>query len=306
VDAHRVSGNYFAVLGSRFVAGRPFTEAEAEAGEAVAVVSESLWRRMLGADRTLATPLRTSQRSYTVVGVVAEGQEFPAGTDLFVPASLAAQIAGPRINVNWTMLGRLAPGATVAQAAAEMTAIARGVLAQDPDALYDHGVMAEPLADALVGDIAGYLRMLMAVVLCVLLIVCANIAASSLARASARGRELAVRASLGAARARLVQQMLIEHAVLGVAGGVAGLCIGWVALRAILLRWVQFPCPPTQYNSLGEGVLICQPKLFPKSKLLTAIKDAPPFPCTFSNFTCSRNTLPDCFTILVEVPLPFT
>ena len=237
VDAQRVSGNYFDVLGARFVTGRPFTEQEAEAGEAVVVVSEGLWRRTFGADRTLSTPLRTAHRTYTIVGVVAEGQEFPAGTEAYFPASLAPQAAGPRVNVNWTMIGRLKPGATTERAATEMSAIARGALANDPNALYDHGVEVEPLANALVGDISRYLRMLMAVVLCVLLIVCANVAASSLARASARGREMAVRASLGAGRGRLVQQMLVEHLLLGVAGGAAGLFMAWAALRIILSRW---------------------------------------------------------------------
>ena len=237
VNAQRVSGNYFDVLGARFAAGRPFTEEEAGAGEPVVVVSEDLWRRMFGADRALSTPLRTGRRSYTVVGVLARGQEFPSRTDLFFPTDMAAEVAGPRINVNWTMIGRLGPGVAPEQAATELSSIARGAQADAPEAPYDFGVGIQPLADSLVGDAARYLRLLMAVVLCVLLIVCANVAASSLARASVRAREMAVRASLGAARTRLVQQMLIEHLSLGLAGGAVGVFVAWAALRVILSRW---------------------------------------------------------------------
>jgi predicted permease len=237
VSAVRVSPEYLHVLGSRFAAGRAFTDDEVRGGTAVVAISERLWEQMFGADRRLAAPLRTANRSYTIVGVVARGQEFPAGTDVFFPVPLTLQSDLSRVNVNWTMIARLRPDATTDRARAELSAIAKGILASDPTAIYDYGVEVRPLDETLVGDASGYLGLLMGVVLCVLLIVCANVAASGLARATVRAREMGVRASLGAARSRLVQQLLIEHALLGVVSGIAGLFTAWIAVRGILARW---------------------------------------------------------------------
>jgi putative ABC transport system permease protein len=118
-----------------------------------------------------------------------------------------------------------------------MSTIARGIVGTDPTALYDHGVAVTPLAAAVVGDVAHYLKLLMSAVLFVLLIVCANVAASALARAASRQHEMAIRTSLGAPRRRLVRQLLIEHVMLGVAGGIVGSFAAWVAVRAIVARW---------------------------------------------------------------------
>jgi predicted permease len=156
---------------------------------------------------------------------------------VFFPVPLTLQSDASRINVNWTMIARLRSGATIDRARAELTAIARGILSSDPSAIYDYGVEVRRLDETLVGDARGYLELLMGVVVCVLLIVCANVAASGLARSTVRAREMGVRVSLGAARSRLVQQLLIEHALLGLAGGAAGLFAAWIAVRGILARW---------------------------------------------------------------------
>ena len=139
--------------------------------------------------------------------------------------------------MNWHLVARLRPGVTTEAASAELAAIGRGILATDPTSLYDYGIHTLSLADSVIGSVSKYLKLLMGVVLCVLLIVCANVAASSLARASVRSREMAVRTSLGAARSRLVQQLLIEHLLLGLAGGAIGLFVAWVSLRGILGIW---------------------------------------------------------------------
>jgi predicted permease len=237
LNSLRVSPDYFRVLGSRFVAGRSFTDDEIRGGTAVVVISERLWQQLYGGDQRLTSPLRTTLRSYTIIGVVARGQEFPATTDVFFPVHFTLQTDPSRINVNYTMIARLGADVTPQRAAAELAGIARGIHAANPSAMYDVGAEIRPLAQTLVGDAAGYLRLLMAVVLCVLLIVCANVAASGLARATVREREMGIRASLGAARSRLVQQMLIEHVLLGLAGGTLGLLGAWMSVRAILARW---------------------------------------------------------------------
>ena len=244
-SAVRATGNFFAVLRPHFVAGRGFTEEEAQSGAEVVVIGERLWRHSLGADPTLGSPLRTPTRSYRVVGVVAGGRELPDGVDVWFAAA-PAHLADPaRVNINWTAIGRLRAGSTLDGAAAELTTIARAILANDPGALYDHGVIVEPLRTRIIGDADRYLALLMAVVGCVLLIVCANVAAAGLARAAARSREMAVRASIGAGRGRLVQQLLVENAMLGVAGGAIGLALAWGAVRAIIARWGdQIPRAP--------------------------------------------------------------
>ncbi len=235
--AVRVTANYFIVLEPRFAAGRGFTADDATAGSSNVVISERLWHMVFAGDPRLAQPFRTTARSYTVVGVVAAGQEQPEGTDVWFPAAMGPEGAGLHNNINWIAIGRLAPGATAAQASAQLDVVARRIRASDPDALYSFGVDVRPLRDELIGDAAGYLRLLMGVVGVVLLIVCANVAAAGLGRASARGREMAIRASLGATRWRLVQQLLVEHVMLALVGGALGLGLAWAGVRGLLALW---------------------------------------------------------------------
>jgi putative ABC transport system permease protein len=237
VNSENVSGEFFEVLSPRFVVGRGFTSEEAQVGEPVVVIGERMWRTTYGGDPALAAPLRTAARSFKIVGVVAGGAEFPAETDVWMPMPITLRTDAARVNVNWALVARLRPGISRTAASAELSAIARGILATDAAALYDHGVSAVSLAGSIVGPASLYLSLLMGVVFCVLLIVCANVAASSLARSSVRAREMAVRTSLGAARTRLVQQLLIEHAMLGLFGGMIGLFIAWASLRGILGLW---------------------------------------------------------------------
>lgn len=237
VSAERVSGNFFDVLKPEFVAGRAFTEQEAQSSAFVAVISEGLWRRMFSADPRLGTPLRTASRAYTIVGVVARGREFPERTDVWFPSAFTLGSDPARVNVNWRHIARLRPGVTARQAEAELTGIARSINAADPSAIYDFGATVTPLGDSIVGDASRYLRLLMAVVSCVLLIVCANVAAAGLARAAARSREMAIRTSLGALRGRLIQQLLIEHLCLGALGGIIALFLALGAVRTILVVW---------------------------------------------------------------------
>ncbi len=118
MNAEQVSGTFFNVLRPRFVIGRPFTEAEAQSGGAGVVISERLWREMFNADPHLATPLRTSNGAHTIIGVLADGQEFPAETDVWFPVPVTRASNPARTNVNWIHIARLRPGATAAQASA--------------------------------------------------------------------------------------------------------------------------------------------------------------------------------------------
>src|SRR3569833_1522340 len=237
LTSERVTPAFFGVLRARFVAGRSFAEGEVADQAPLVVISERVKRDLFDADPQLAQPLRTPDRNYTIAGVIAAGQEFPSGVDVWFPMTSAQRVDLPRYNVNWFGVGRLRDGITAARAAVEMSTIARGIIGTDPTALYDHGVAVTPLATAIVGDVGHYLMLLMSAVLFVQLIVCANVAASALARAGSRQHEMAIRTSLGAPRRRLVRQLLIEHVMLGLAGGVVGSFLARAVVRAIVARW---------------------------------------------------------------------
>lgn len=237
VSARETSGNFFQTLGARFAVGRPFTEEEAQAQTPVVVVSEALWRRMLGADRSLSKPIRVGSRSYAVVGVVANGFDFPAGTEIWFADTFRPESGGMRNNINWLAIARLKAGVTRAAAAAELGAVARRIRTRDPVALYSYGVDVKSLGTTVVGGVARYLQLLMASVGFVLLIVCANVASATLGRGMVRAREMAVRASLGAGRGRLIRQLLIEHVMLALIGGAIGLALAWAGIRVLLDTW---------------------------------------------------------------------
>ncbi|HXD48486.1 MAG TPA: ABC transporter permease [Gemmatimonadaceae bacterium] len=254
IDAEDVSGNYFDVLRPRFVAGRAFTEREAQVRTPEVVISERLWNTLFDRQRIGQAALRTATQTYAVVGVLAPGEEFPAGTDAWFPLAFSSSSDPVRVDLNYYQIARLSPGATAAQATAEVSTIARGIRAADPSAIYDYGATAAPLTEYVSGDASGYLKLLMGVVVFVLLIVCANVAAASLARGATRTREMAVRASLGAGRARLVQQLLVEQVAQGLAAGGLGLFLAWAAVRGILARWGG-DIPRANEVSLDGGVL---------------------------------------------------
>ena len=237
VDGQMVTSDFFRVLGARFVQGRSFTDREAADQTPVAVVSEGFWRGMPRPDSAVDRMITVDSRTYRVVGVVHGGEEFPGGTQVYLPFHARPASGAFRNNLNWYAIGRLQAGVTPAQAEGELSGIARAIRADDPEALYSYGVPVSSLKAFVVGDSADYLTILMGAVLLVLLVACANLAAAHLARGLVRARETAVRAALGADRRRLVQQVLIEHGLLGVVGGGLGVLLSWGGVRSVLHLW---------------------------------------------------------------------
>jgi putative ABC transport system permease protein len=233
------TGDFFGVMASRFLAGRPFTSAEVQSGALVTVVSEQVWRDYLGADPTLARPLPIGGRTYQVVGVVAAGAEYPAGTGVWLPMALVAGAAGAmRNNINYQALGRLKPGTTVEQASRDLLRVSRNIREHDTGGLYDFGVHVVPLETLVVAaDVTSSLHLLMRSVLVVLLLVCANLTIATLGRGASRQQEMAVRVSLGATRGRLVTQLLVEHVLLALVGGLAGVVVAWATVRGMVAAW---------------------------------------------------------------------
>jgi putative ABC transport system permease protein len=229
----RIAPGYFRVLGATAPIGRLLTDDEERPGGPPSVViTDRYWRRQFAGDpRAIGTTVIASQRAYTIVGVTEA--RYPANTDIYL-----ADAAGPantsRTAHNYRAIARLVPGTTVTQAQAEMTGIAASLSQQYPLSNADKGVAVVPLQEVVVGDTRQTLFVLLAAVAFVLLIACANVANLLLARATARGRELVVRAAVGAGRMRLIRQMLTESVVLALFAGIGGVIIARWGVSALL------------------------------------------------------------------------
>jgi putative ABC transport system permease protein len=243
-----VSGNYFHALGTTALRGRLFGDADDRlGGPPVAVITEELWTRRFAADPTVVgSTVLLNSKPVMIVGITPRG--FQGTTllraDVWIPlqlASIAAPRFGDAIFANrrsvWLMMGgRLKPGVTIAQADAELRAIGEALEKAYPEDNRGKGLraMASALVPGRIDVVAGFFGMMLAIVSLVLLAACVNLAGMMLARASARGREIAVRLAIGANRARLVRQLITETMMLFAAGGaVALLLTKW--LTALLL-----------------------------------------------------------------------
>jgi len=240
VHVHSVTVGFFEMLGVRPILGRGFSSDEGQAGHnQVALLSAAVWSRDLGGDRNALTKtFHLVGTRYTVVGVMPAGLLYPPG-DLWVPLVLDSSNSLPQ-SADYPMLyviGRLKAGVSMIQARADLE-----VLTHRLDAQFAPGrrknrsrwhVDIVPLRQLLAGDVGHLLLILLSAVGFVLLIACANLANLLLARAAARGKEVAVRAALGAGRARLVRQFLAESALLAASGGALGSWVGLWAEKAM-------------------------------------------------------------------------
>jgi predicted permease len=234
-NVQRVTPDFFPALGVRARLGRlTSVDEDAPGGTIVAVVTDAFWRRQLGADpKALGSTIKFGPRSATIVGVLSPGVRFPARADIYVPAWIFPETP-TRGGHNYQVIGRLRDGISLEQARDDMTAIARRLETQYPNTNADKLVALVPLKDNLVGSTRQTLFVLLTAVSFVLLIACANVANLLLARATARGREMVVRAAVGAGRWRLVRQLVTESLTLGVMAGVVGILLAYSGVRALM------------------------------------------------------------------------
>jgi putative ABC transport system permease protein len=224
VLARLTTANYFSVLGAGARHGRTYLPGED--AENTAVISHDLWRRRFGGDpAAVGRTIQVNGQALTVVGVMpADFRSVGGRPDLWVPVQWSEEGTGRFLSV----VGRLRPGATFEQARTEMVAIGRRRAQAYPEINRDWGVNPVPLHEQVTGDVKPALLVLLGAVGILLLIACANVANLLLGRAAARNKEIAVRLSLGATRARVIRQTLTESLVLaGVAGALGLLLAVW-------------------------------------------------------------------------------
>jgi putative ABC transport system permease protein len=225
VPSARVGADFFRLLGVRPALGRDFAAGEDQPGQdAVVMLSDRLWRRRFGADRSVVgRQLRLEGRPYTVIGVMPGSLDYAVhDEELWVPLAFTSERLAMHDEHYLTVLGRLKPGITRQQLAAELDVIGRDLAQRYPQENDQRGFQATPLQDELVREYRPRLYVLLGAVGFVLLIACANIANLLLARAAARSHETAIRAAVGAGRGHIVRQALAESLVLAVAGGALG------------------------------------------------------------------------------------
>ncbi|HKV79746.1 MAG TPA: ABC transporter permease [Candidatus Sulfotelmatobacter sp.] len=234
VNGIHVTEGYFRVYGAPVALGRTFTPQEdsPHAGR-VLVLSYGLWQRSFGGDPAIVgKSISLGNEPYAVVGVVGKGFVGDVQADLWLPFQIDPVSSDG--NVSFYVTGLLQPGVTVAQANAQLQAVAREFRREFPSLAWVSHFRVGPLLDSIIGDARNSLRMIMGAVGLVLLIACANVANLLLVRATVRKREFAIRSALGASRARIACQLLTESVLLSLAGGILGMALGVVGMRALL------------------------------------------------------------------------
>ena len=258
LDGWVISAAFFKTLGVTPVLGREFSAEEDQPGAArVAMISQRLWKeRFSGTREAIGKALTLDGASYTIVGIFPASINLGGSIDVCTPLRQGDPlIVNDRRTHAFVAIARLKPGTTITQAEADMSAVQKNLGALYPK--FDQGLGAGivPLKKALVDDVSGTLLILLGAVALVLLIACANVASLLLARAAGREKEFAIRAALGARRARIVGQMVMESVVLSLVGGGLGLALAWLGFKPVLAA-VPSDVPRAETVGVHPAVLL--------------------------------------------------
>jgi len=254
-----LTGNAFNFLGVPPVIGRTIQPSDIHAnGEAapVVVLSYQLWQRLFdGSPEALGKTLRLNDRPHTIIGVMPPRFGWYGNDSFWLPLDTTRHREGPVIPI-----GRLVPGVTPAAATAQVHALHLQFAQERPGAFPKEGfnTRLDNYLDVTVasGEMRTTLRLLFGAVALLLLIACVNVANLQLARASARGREMALRVSIGAGRGRLLRQLLTESVLLSLVGGALGVLFAWAATKAIVALMPEFYLPNEARVTLNVPVLL--------------------------------------------------
>ena len=263
LETQMVSSEFFRVLGVNPALGRGFVMDDEKPGTHVAVLSHEIWQSSFGgAGDIVGRAITLDGLSYTVVGVMPKGFEFPIQNP--PPAlwtTLADDAVGNRAATAargadmLNAVARLKPGVTISQATADLSLIARNIAAQYPESNKTYtAALVKPELEDLVGNTRLALNVLFAAVVFVLLIACANVAGLMLARASRRRSEIAIRSAMGATRLEIMRQVLVESVFLSLCGGALGIALSVVLLRT-MLRFVPQTLPRLDQVAVDATVL---------------------------------------------------
>jgi putative ABC transport system permease protein len=234
VHGVHVTEEYFRVFGAKFIQGRGFTVAEDRPhGGNVTVISGGLWKRKFGGDPNIVgKTISLANLPYTVVGVTSSDFDTDPVADLWVPYQFDPNTKDQAHY--FVAAARMRPGITLSQVQAQLRLAAAEFNRKYPGVNQRGSFDAQLLKDSVVSDIRSSLMVLIGAVSFVLLIACANVANLLMVRAAGRSREFAIRAALGAGRARIIRQLLTESVLLALAGGLLGLVLGFSGVRALL------------------------------------------------------------------------
>jgi len=252
-----VTAGFFETLGTNAFRGRTFAAQDYQPGnERVIVISHGLWQRRFGGNQNLVgQKLTLNGQPYTVVGVMPPEFQFPADREVWAPRVLRENDRQLRAATYWNVIARLKPGVTINQAQDEMSGIAGRLASQYPDTNGGTGSTVVSLPDQLTGHVRSALWILLGAVGFVLLIACANVANLLLVRGAERHREFAIRSALGAARVRLIRQLLTESLLLALLGGIGGVLLATWGVR-LILSLNSAKIPRIEYVSMDVRVLL--------------------------------------------------
>jgi predicted permease len=243
-QAFRVTPEFFKVFQVEPMAGRMFNDDEQKPhSSGAAIISAGFWQRRFGGNRNaLGATVRVYGKDLTIVGVLSPGFDFPNRADIYYPENTIVEVSPSRSSHNYRVYARLKQGVTLEQARIEMDAIGKRLAQSYPPSNQGKDVTVDRMRDALVRNVQLTLYVLLGAVAVVLLIACANMASLLLAKSTARTREIAIRAAVGASRGRIIRQLIVESMVLAGIAAVAGFLLAvWGADALVALAPAGVP-----------------------------------------------------------------
>lgn len=260
--ASRVTAPFFSILRVHPLVGRGFTKDDEVLGQhRVVILSYGFWqRRFGGASDVIGRTIDLNEEPWQIVGVLPPGFSYPIASErpseVFTPVAFTAEekVRGNNRNYNWLAIGRLKEGVTIQQAHDQMHRLQVALNTQYPE-FSDRAAQVVTLHHHLVGRVRGWMLMLLAAVALLLVIACANVANLMLARATARAREIGIRAALGAGRWRLIRALLVEGLVLSTAGAAIGLGLAYAAVQ-LIKAWLPAGLPRVADIGIDLRVLV--------------------------------------------------